>query len=91
MSQQIVTANRLTDGVVVYRAARGWTALLDEAVAYSAEEASAELERVRGCHPSPVVGPYAVEVGPDKVPAKGRERIRALGPTFRPHPRRAEG
>ena len=82
---QIVTANRLTDGRVVFREADGrWgrtlaaAALLDAAAVAEALAAAARdvAERL-------VVEPYAIDVvttaaGPQ--PKTMRERIRATGP-----------
>ncbi len=83
---QIVTANRLTDGRVVFRTAEGrWSehlavaAVLDPTAAAEAVVAAAGDVAARR-----IVEPYAVEVivgaaGP--VPKTMRERIRAGGPT----------
>lgn len=83
---QIVTANRLTDGRVVFRTANGqWSdslaaaALLEPTAAGAAvAESAADVAARR------IVEPYAVDVtvtavGP--VPRTVRERIRAGGPT----------
>jgi hypothetical protein len=82
----VVTANRLGDGVVVYRTADGgWTTELSKAeivTALAATEllARAEADGVRA------VGPYIapVELAPDRsvLPGNLRERIRLAGPTF---------
>lgn len=84
---KVITANRLTDGKVVYRTPAGaWTdnpedaARLDEAGADAALEAA--LRDILT-----VVGPYAIEVdahAPDFVPAGRkhvRETIRLSGPS----------
>ena len=83
---QIVTANRLTDGRVVFRTAEGrWSetlavaAVLDPAAAAQAVTAAAADVAARR-----IVEPYAVDVtvaatGP--LPKAMRERIRATGPT----------
>ncbi len=83
---QIVTANRLLDGRVVYRDRAGlWVeaitaaAVLDIEAARDAVEAAAADVAARL-----IVEPYAVDVatgaaGP--VPKSMRERIRAGGPT----------
>lgn len=90
MSLQLLTANRLIDGEVVYlTAAGGWetrietarlAAAADEAAALAAIGAQAVAERV-------VVGPYLIDVERDGdaiVPLRYRERIRAYGPSNRP-------
>lgn len=83
---EIVTANRLSDGRVVFLAADGWTRdiaaalvpadkeALDAALARAAADAAANL----------VVEPYAIAVrrdGATLVPERLRERIRVGGPT----------
>jgi len=90
MSAQVITANRLRDGDVVYLTAAGdWSLWLrDAAVArdeagqadFQARAKRAEADRL-------VVGPYLMAVtesdaGPQ--PIGTREKIRALGPTVHP-------
>jgi len=89
---QIVTANRLRDGAVVYLAADGnWsTDVSDGAVARDA--ATAERLMAAGNQAAAdqvVVGPYliAVAVKDNRVEPLGtRERIRALGPSVSERP-----
>lgn len=87
---QVVTANRLTDGSVVYLTGAGAWSRRIGAAAVAAEKsaagallaAAAEAEARRE-----VVGAYAVEVtaGDGAVtPVKRKEAIRALGPTTHP-------
>ena len=87
---QMLTANRLRDGDVLYRKGAGWVLMLAEGEVYpdqgSAEAAlaaaNAELAR------NEFVAPYLFEVrevnGKIK-PVKEREIIRAAGPTVHPH------
>jgi hypothetical protein len=87
---QMLTANRLRDGDVLYRKGNGWVPMLADGDVYadlaSAEAAlaaaNAELAR------NEVVAPYLFEVrevnGKIK-PVKEREIIRAAGPTVHPH------
>lgn len=87
---QMLTANRLRDGDVLYRKGNGWVPILADGDVYpdqaSAETAlaaaTAELAR------NQVVAPYLFEVrevnGKIK-PVKEREIIRAAGPTVHPH------
>ena len=87
---QMLTANRLRDGDVLYRKGGGWVLMLAEGEVYpdqgSAEAAlaaaNAELAR------NEFVAPYLFEVrevnGKIK-PVKEREIIRAAGPTVHPH------
>ena len=83
---QMLTANRLRDGEVLYRKADGWVLQLadgdvypDQAAADAAlAAAQAELPR------NEFVAPYLFEVRTDggkTVPVKEREIIRAAGPT----------
>lgn len=83
----VVTANRLTDGVVVWRTSDGrWSVdLADAAVVTTAPEA---LELLQGAQKrdTDAVGPYIapVEQAQDGsvIPGNLRERIRVAGPTF---------
>jgi hypothetical protein len=90
MTQQVISANRLGDGIVVYLAAdNSWCELisgsviaLDETAADAmlAEAKQAEQQRV-------VVDPYLIdvaEVDGEVRPTKYREFIRATGPSVRP-------
>jgi hypothetical protein len=89
MSQQVVTANRLIDGVVVFLGARGWVERLDDAtVATSAEEVRAldALGR-QGMAVNEVVDAYLMEVVTEDGRLEAvalRERLRTLGPSVRP-------
>lgn len=87
---QMLTANRLRDGSVVYRKADGWITVLAQADVYrdqaSADAAlaaaTAELER------NECVGPYLFEVreeGGVIRPVREREIIRARGPSVNPN------
>ncbi|WP_300556424.1 DUF2849 domain-containing protein [Maricaulis sp.] len=78
-----LTANRLTDGRVIYRTADGqWTTQLDEAQRLSPEEA-AELLPVAEAEFGIAVGPYIIDL--DEAGPAGqkwrRESIRLAGPT----------
>ena len=89
MTTEIVTANRLNDGLVVYLdGAQGWSERVEEArVAHGEEDAAALLALAEGPeHAVRVVGPYLMEValeGGAPRPLGNREVIRALGPTVR--------
>jgi hypothetical protein len=85
--QKAITANRLSDGLVVFLTeAGGWSLSvadsqlfndgpgLDEGLAYAKAQHDARI----------VVEPYAIDMdvsGARPVPARIRERIRAEGPT----------
>ena len=86
---QAVTANRLTDGEVVYLAPGGrWSENIEdshlttgEAAGAALMEAAAEAEKTRI-----VVGAYLIDVirhGGESRPARLREVVRARGPTVR--------
>lgn len=87
-SLQVLTANRLDDGTVLYRKADGWVLSLAEADVYAdkaaadAALAAATAELVRNSF----VAPYLFEVRQDDGrirPVKEREIIRAAGPSVR--------
>ncbi|WP_371347848.1 DUF2849 domain-containing protein [Ancylobacter sp. IITR112] len=86
-----VTANRLTDGAVVWRTRDGgWSVALADAAVVTTAEAALALLAEAGKRDLDAVGPYVapVIVGADGALAPGnlRERIRVAGPTFElPH------
>ena len=88
MSEQVVTANRLIDGVVVFLGARGWVEHLERAtVGTSAEEVRAldALGR-QGMAVNEVVDAYLIEVVAEDgrvEPVVLRERLRTRGPSVR--------
>ena len=79
-----VTANRLTDGAVVYLdGAKAWTESLTEAALFEDEAADAVLTDAE-VRETEIVGAYLIDAEPGGV-ASGqkhlRESIRAAGPT----------
>jgi hypothetical protein len=82
----VVTANRLSDGEVIYRADKqGWTTRLDAAAVVTTTEAARELLAAAALEDIVAVGPYAapVKIRDGRIePGNLRERIRAAGPTF---------
>ena len=87
---QMLTANRLKSGDVLYRKADGWVLTLAEGTVYQTQAeadaalAAAQAETVR----NEFVAPYLFEVRQKDgriVPVKEREIIRAAGPTVHPH------
>ena len=82
----VVTANRLSDGAVVYRAAvGGWTTRLAEAAVVTDAAAAKELLAQATADDLDAVGAYVapVEIEGDRIePGNLRERIRLDGPTF---------
>ena len=97
MSSQIVTANRLGDGRVVYLAGDGaWREFIDTSrVARSDSEAALLVaEAARAVDDRQVVAPYLIEVETDNAsvtPVRYRERLRALGPSIHPEFGRPSG
>ena len=87
MANRIVTANRLSDGLVVYLNGAGWSESIedariagDDASAHLLAEAEAPEQAIQ------VVGPYLIEVAREGAvprPVSHREAIRAQGPTVR--------
>jgi len=86
---QIVTANRLIDGEVVFRAADGsWVRSVDDAdvLADKTAAAAAEAEAQKDVAAAVVVDLAVIDVkleGGRVVPVRLRERIRAFGPTVK--------
>ncbi len=85
---QMLTANRLVDGDVLYRKGDGWVLRLADGEVYADEAAAnaalaaAQAEAVNNTF----VAPYLFEVRVNKgvvTPVKEREIIRAAGPTVR--------
>ncbi len=87
MSRQIVTANRLSDGAVVYLTPRGgWSeAIVDGRVADGEFEIKDLMAWAhRAAARNEVVGPYSMAIDPESRGCRAlgmRETIRAAGPT----------
>ena len=96
-SHQIVTANRLRDGAVVYLTAQGrWSETLACGAVAEEPAALADLlaQAERSVADRVVVAPYAFAVTPradGPHPVQKREQIRAAGPTVHPQFGRATG
>ena len=89
MSTQMVTANRLTDGMVVYLTSQGDWATQFSAGAVLADETAAEAamaDAAKAAKQQLIVGQYLIDVlveGDIVKPTSTRERIRAdRGPTI---------
>jgi hypothetical protein len=85
---QVITANRLRDGLIVYLTkdenVTGWTENIDYAYIAGEEQIDALLATAKTYEESNVVvGTYAVEIAGSKMPLTARERIRATGPSVR--------
>tara|TARA_R110002110_G_scaffold415612_7_gene652346 strand:+ start:152763 stop:153098 length:336 start_codon:yes stop_codon:yes gene_type:complete len=90
MTQQVISANRLGDGIVVYLAAddswcefiAGSVIALDEATA-----AALLVTATQAAQDQVVIDPYLIDVAEidgEVRPTKYRELIRATGPSIRP-------
>jgi len=86
---QVITANRLTDGEVVWLAANGaWVESVAAAATFEAKsDLAAGLERAQAAVAArSIVDPYEIAVNVTNgalMPVRFREQIRALGPTVR--------
>jgi hypothetical protein len=85
---EVITANRLIDGIVVFQADEGWVEDFARAAVYeSADQSKAALARAKEDEARDlVVEPYAVVVelrSGHYAPKALREFIRAAGPTTR--------
>ena len=89
MTVQVLTANRLGDGAVVYRSKAGaWTERLEESLVLAASEEAARIlaEAETPQASLQIVGPYLMPVdntGDEIRPTETREFIRAKGPSIR--------
>ncbi len=90
MGLQMITANRLNDGRVVFLVADGgWTeTIADGRVIDTADDVETAIAAVQSRQDGVVVvDPYAIEVegdGERLQPVSYRERIRAFGPSSHP-------
>jgi hypothetical protein len=83
---QVLTANRLSDGAVVYLTAEGGWAERLAAAQIVGDPVFAEAEGKRAQEQRLVVGAYLMDVkgdGAALAPVKMREIIRAAGPSVR--------
>lgn len=82
----IVTANRTTDGIVIYRTENGWSTRIDDAAVVTTADAARALLDQSAKDAIYAIGPYVapVELGANKriTPGNLREKIRTQGPTF---------
>jgi Protein of unknown function (DUF2849) len=83
----VVTANRLGDGMVVYRTRDGkWSTRLDEAAVLTTASAASELLAAAAAEDTVAVGAYVAPVRLDAdgrpLPGNLRESIRQGGPTI---------
>lgn len=90
-----LTANRLSDGEVVFWKAGAWVERLAEADLFDDDAPATEAEALAKGQPTIVIDPYVIELVESAgfwAPVSYRERIRALGPTnHEHHGKQAEG
>ena len=88
MTQQMITANRLGDGAVVFLAAGGrWVERFEDGRLSNNEAEAAALQQIADAAVicAEVVAPYLIDVGVIDgrlQPTRYRERIRAEGPSI---------
>ena len=83
----VVTANRLTDGAVIYRTLDGeWSTNIASAAVVNTAPAATAMLRAAEADDVRAVGPYVapVSLADDRriLPGNLRERIRVAGPTI---------
>ena len=88
MTPQVLTANRLRAGEVVYwNRAKGWVTKLADADVLNGDAEEVFGHAAEWVSKREIVGPYLFDVrvqGGLPIPVKMRERIRAAGPSVRP-------
>jgi len=84
MHFKILTANRLTDGLVLYLGSNGWTQDISAAQRAENDSQAAALEDKGklAAAANEVADPYLIDMDDDR-PDRWREAIRAAGPTVR--------
>ena len=92
---QALTANRLSDGIVVFWSGGQWAERFTDAELFDdAAPAETALATAKAL-PRDLVDPYLIDIRLDDgqpVPVSYRERVRALGPTIHPEMgKQAEG
>jgi hypothetical protein len=82
MTLQVLTANRLLDGEVVFWSRDGWTEPFADAERFAASAPAEAALAIAKDQPTLLVEPYLIDLVEDgSAPVSFRERIRALGPT----------
>jgi hypothetical protein len=90
-----LTANRLTDGEVVFWKSGQWIERFGDADLFAPDDPAAEAAEAHAKNQSTlVVEPYLIDLMESEglwAPVSYRERIRALGPSNLPHGKQTEG
>lgn len=82
MSLQVLTANRLLDGEVVFWSGERWVEQFASAQRFDAAGPADAVLAEAKTQPTVLIDPYLIAVTDDgAAPVSFRERIRALGPT----------
>lgn len=87
-AMQVITANRLRDGVVIYLQSHGdhhhWCENIRDASVFDAAGIETVLQQAdRDVKENRIVDPYAIAVSADHAPKTQREAVRAGGPTIK--------
>ncbi|WP_138379277.1 DUF2849 domain-containing protein [Luteithermobacter gelatinilyticus] len=86
-SKQIITANNLRNGRIVYFAREAdtrWPEDITQATVFDADQIETALTEARKDEQNNlVVGVYAVALDSGKLPESAREKIRAKGPSIK--------
>ncbi|MDF1735900.1 MAG: DUF2849 domain-containing protein [Minwuia sp.] len=87
MALEIITANRLGDGLVIFLTTDGWSARIDAAAVSETKDETAALLARAEADAGLVVGPYEITVERQADgslhPVKYREALRTRGPSVR--------
>ena len=89
MMAQMIIANRLIDGLVIYMGPKGeWVGSISEGAVFKNEQDAQHWLVVakQAVEDSVVVDPYLIDIdtgGGKRLPAGARETIRAFGPSVR--------
>ncbi|MCR5879782.1 DUF2849 domain-containing protein [Phenylobacterium sp. J367] len=89
-----LTANRLSDGEVVFWKGGQWVERFGDAEVFADDEAAIAAEAHGKNQPTVVVDAYLIDLVESEglwAPVSFRERIRALGPTNLNHGKQEEG
>ncbi len=82
MTLQVLTANRLDTGDVVFWSGQAWVEQFADAERFDAPEPGDAALATAKAQPTLLVDPYLIDLVADgSAPVSFRERIRALGPT----------
>lgn len=82
MTLQVLTANRLDSGDVVFWSGAGWVEQFADALLFEDAAAAERTLAEAKAQPTLLIDPYLIDITADgSAPVSFRERIRALGPS----------